>query len=240
MLAVGLIYQPVGERTFMRLCHSISAIFAILCFGTLATVSVGCASKARDVMYSAYEKIGIQKRDLLKKRVTTAKDDQKEVSEAFTDALDKLRAVYDVKGGELEKRYDSLKASYDEATRDARDVNQSIEKVETVAGDLFKEWESEAAQIQDTELRTKSRAQLNETKQRYNEMLASLKQAEARMQPVLTALKDHVLFIKHNLNSKAISSLKGESLKIEQNINQLIERVNNSIKEADAFIERLP
>lgn len=214
--------------------------FLLLAFGTFATASTGCASKARDVMYSAYEKVGIQKRDLLKKRITTARDDQKEASETFTDALDKLRAVYAVDGGELEKRYDKLKSSYDKSVDDADEVKKSIEKVETVAGDLFKEWEKEDGEIQAADLRAKSQKQLNDTKRRYNEMITSLKQSESRMQPVLAAFKDQVLFMKHNLNAQAIASLKGESLKIETNINQLIERMNKSIKDADEFIARLP
>jgi ElaB/YqjD/DUF883 family membrane-anchored ribosome-binding protein len=201
---------------------------------------VGCASKARDVMYSAYEKVGIEKRDLLKKRIATARDDQKEAGESFGDALEKLRAVYNVDGGELAKRYDKLKSSYDEAESDAKDVRNSIEKVETVAGDLFKEWEKEDAEMQSADLRAKSQKQLAETRRRYQDMLASLKQAESRMQPVLSAFKDQVLFMKHNLNAQAIASLKGESLNIEKNINQLIDRMNQSIKEADSFIAQLP
>lgn len=212
----------------------------IVGLGVLITTQTSCASKARDVMYSAYEKVGIQKRDLLKKRITTARDDQKEASQTFTDALEKLRAVYNVDGGELEKRYDKLKSSYGHATSDAKDVQSSIAKVETVAGDLFKEWEKEDSEIQSADLRVKSRKQLAETRARYEEMIGSLKQAESRMQPILSAFKDQVLFMKHNLNAQAIASLKGESVKIEQNINQLIERMNKSIKDADEFIARLP
>ena len=215
-------------------------IFIFICLVTLVTTETGCASKARDIMYSAYEKVGIQKRDLLKKRIKTARDDQKEASETFTDALDKLRSVYNVDGGELERRYDKLKSSYDRATSEASDVKTSIEKVETVATDLFKEWEKEDGEIQAGDLRAKSQKQLADTKARYNEMLASLKQSESRMQPVLTAFKDQVLYMKHNLNAQAIASLKGESLKIEQNITLLIERMNKSIKDADEFIARLP
>jgi ElaB/YqjD/DUF883 family membrane-anchored ribosome-binding protein len=214
--------------------------FALTCLIAAALTEVSCASKVRDVMYSAYEKVGIQKRDLLKKRITTARNDQKEAGATFTDALDKLRAVYKVDGGELEKRYDKLKSSYDKATSDAKAVHDSIGKVETVAGDLFKEWEKEDSEIQAADLRAKSRAQLNETRQRYEAMVASLKQAESRMQPVLAAFKDQTLFMKHNLNAQAIASLKSETTNIEKNINQLIERMNQSIKEADDFIARLP
>ncbi len=216
------------------------AYISFVFLGICVTTATGCAGKAREAVYSAYEKVGIQKRDLLKKRITVARDDQKQASETFTDALDKLRAVYTVDGGELEKRYDKLKSSYDKATSDANNVHNSIDKVETVAGDLFQEWDKEDAEIQAADLRAKSQKQLVETKRRYADMIGSLKQSESRMQPILAAFKDQVLFMKHNLNARAIASLKGESVKIEQNINLLIERMNKSIKDADDFIARLP
>ena len=56
------------------------------------------------------------------------------------------------------------------------------------------------------------------------------------MDPVLAKFKDQVLFLKHNLNAQAISSLKGELVSVEGNVELLIKELNASIKEADAFI----
>ncbi len=56
------------------------------------------------------------------------------------------------------------------------------------------------------------------------------------MDPVLAKLKDHVLFLKHNLNAQAIASLKSELLTVEGNIESLIKDLNASIQEADSFI----
>lgn len=206
----------------------------------LAAVGSGCQSTARNVMYSAYEKVGVQKRDLLKDRIDDARDEQKEAGESFTDALDRLRAMYDIEGGELEKEYDRLKNAYDDANGEAEDVRNSIAKVETVANDLFKEWEKEAQDIETSDLRSKSRERLAETRRRYQDLHSSLKTAEARMEPVLAKFKDQVLYLKHNLNAQAISSLKTEAKSIEGDIEQLMKKMNASISEADKFIAQLP
>ncbi|MBC7465986.1 MAG: DUF2959 family protein, partial [Bdellovibrio sp.] len=62
---------------------------------------------------------------------------------------------------------------------------------------------------------------------------------EAKMDPVLAKLKDHVLFLKHNLNAKAIAGLKTESGKIQGDIESLMKDMNNSISQADEFIKSM-
>ena len=60
--------------------------------------------------------------------------------------------------------------------------------------------------------------------------------AEARIEPVLTPLRDRVLFLKHNLNAQAITALSGSTRDLQQDITRLVADMEKSIKEADAFI----
>jgi hypothetical protein len=66
-----------------------------------------------------------------------------------------------------------------------------------------------------------------------------MKRAEKRMKPVLTALNDNVLYLKHNLNARAVGALKGEFAGIRQNIDRLINDMQRSIQESDAFIRSM-
>jgi len=56
------------------------------------------------------------------------------------------------------------------------------------------------------------------------------------MYPVLAKLNDYVLYLKHNLNAKAIGSLSGEVISIEKDVAKLIKDMNASIDEAQNFI----
>jgi len=201
----------------------------LLCAGT------GC----RSTYYSAMEKVGIYKRDLLKKRVVAARDDQKEASQQFKSAMTRMKELYGFQGGNLEKVYDALKRDYDRSVSKSEDVHKRIRDVETVSQDLFKEWEEEIQQISTENLRANSRNQLQETRSRYNEMHLALKRAEKSMEPVLTALRDHVLYLKHNLNAQAIASLKGEAASIQSDIAKLIADMNAAIARADEFIKQM-
>lgn len=89
-------------------------------------------------------------------------------------------------------------------------------------------------------LRQASRRQLDETRERYEEMIVLLKKVERSMDPVLRKLHDYVLTLKHNLNTQAIASLKGESARIETDIGGLIRDMNVAIEQADAFVRQMP
>ena len=47
----------------------------------------------RSMMYSTYEKFGVYKRDLLRKQVTAARDEQKQAQQEFKDALTRLKEM---------------------------------------------------------------------------------------------------------------------------------------------------
>lgn len=198
------------------------------------------AGGCRSALYSAYEQFGVYKRDLLKKRVVAARDEEKKAGAQFQDALTKLRAMYGSTGSDLEKTYDQLKGEYDDSVTRADAVRKRVRDVETVAEDLFREWDREIHEISSESMRAGSRDQLRQTRQRYDEMYRSLKRAEDSMAPVLTKFKDHVLFLKHNLNAQAIASLKGEAVSIQNEIARLIEDMNKSIQRADEFIRQMP
>ncbi len=193
----------------------------------------------RNAGYSAYEMVGVQKRDLLKRRINDTREEQKEAGEAFTDSLDKLQKMYGLDGGKLEKQYREVKSSFDESKEKAGEVKAAREKMETVARDLFNEWEREIDDIQTAEFKSKSRSKLQATKASFNELNKNLMASENKMNPVLTRLNDHVLYLKHNLNAQSIAQLKTENTRIENDIQGLIKDMNRSINQADAFIKTI-
>jgi len=186
------------------------------------------------------EKFGVEKRDLLKSAVEKARDSQEEAATEFKDALTRLREMYAVNGGALESNYDKLKSEYESSEKSAETVRKRIKDMDQVATDLFSEWEKEITQFTNDTYASNSRRQLNETRAKYQQLATSLKAAEGSMQPVLSQLKEQVLYLKHNLNAAAIGALRGEAASIQTEISRLIDQMNGSIKQADEFIKTLP
>ena len=215
-------------------------LLAFRCFAAFSVATILALTGCRSTMYSAYEKVGIYKRDLLKKRVIAARDEEVGAQKEFKDALTRLKELTGFDGGELEKRYRSLQSDYDDASSRVLAVHKRIHEVETVAGDLFDEWDKENREIETPELRQVSRKQLTDTRDRYDDMLIALKRSEQSMDPVLHKLHDYVLALKHTLNAQAIDALGGESTKIQGDVSRLIDDMNASIARADQFIKQMP
>jgi len=185
------------------------------------------------------EALGKAKRDLLVERVAAARDGQQEAKQEFQSALAKFSAVTAFQGGDLQAKYEELKAALARCESRAAAVKKQVAQAEEVAGDLFKEWEGELGQYTNDDLRLSSEVKLRDTQKRYAECLRVMKRAEHKMQPVLAALRDQVLYLKHNLNAQAVSSLRGTAESLGADVAALVAEMEAAIREATAFIDTM-
>lgn len=205
----------------------------LLSLGLLCTLTLaGCQS----AYYGAAEQFGIYKRDILVDRVEESRDAQAEAEEQFQSALEQLSELTNFDGGDLEDVYDAMNEEYEASVAAAEEVSERIDAVDHVARSLFKEWAAEIEEYSNPRFKADSQAKLRDTRQRYDGMLTVLRRSEAKMEPVLTALKDNVMYLKHNLNARAIASLKVEFGEIEDDIEALIAEMRKAIASSDAFI----
>jgi Protein of unknown function (DUF2959) len=203
----------------------------------IAVICLMCGCES--AYYKTMETMGYHKRDIMVDRVQDARDAQKEAKEQFESALEKFSSVLGFQGGNLEEKYDQLKNEYEESATKANAVRSRIAAVENVAVDLFAEWQEELNQYTSSSLRRSSARKLQETKNKYAQLIGAMKRAEKKIDPVLSAFKDQVLYLKHNLNAQAIASLQSELASIETDVARLIKEMEASIKEADSFISTM-
>jgi len=195
----------------------------------------GCQS----AYYGAMEKVGYHKRDIMVDRVEDAKESQEDAQKQFSSALEEMQALLNHDGGDLESAYNKAKDEYESAQDAADDVTKRIDKVEDVAEALFDEWQAEIGEISKASLRRNSETKLRDTQRSYNQLVRSMRRAESKMPPVLTAMKDNMLYLKHNLNAQAIGAIKGEFTSLQTDISGLIKEMNKSINESNKFIASL-
>lgn len=205
------------------------------CALLLAPLLAGC----QQAYYKTMEEFGYHKREIMVDRVEDARDSQAEAKEQFASALERFGALVAYDGGDLEKLYDKLAGELEDSEDRAADVREHIDGVEDVAGALFAEWEAELKQYSNPKLRASSQRQMQQTRRQYETLIKAMRRAEAKMEPVLAAFRDQVLFLKHNLNARAVAALEGELDRVESDIAVLIRDMEASIAEADSFIESL-
>lgn len=195
----------------------------------------GCASTSIAIK----EQLGYAKREQLVDGIEDAQESQEKAREQFASTLEELRALSGQEAGELEGAYRRLSRDLERSEDRAAEVRDRISGIERVGEALFGEWERELDEYQTESLRDASAAQLAQTRERYRSVLGAMRRAESKMDPVLAAFSDQVLFLKHNLNARAIASLDQTLDDIEGDIEDLIASMNASIAEAQAFVAEM-
>ena len=209
----------------------LAAVSAIL----LCTFPTGCFL-VRPVYYKTMAVFGQEKRDLLASRVRKARDAQQDTQQVFKDALEQFSSVVHFDGGDLQKEYNRLSTVLERCEGRADDVKSRIDAIEQVSHDLFKEWKSEIGQYQNADYRRDSEKKLRDTREACDRMLDAMRAAQKRIDPVLAVFRDQVLYLKHNLNARAIASLQGESARIESDVASLVDDLSKAIEAANRFI----
>ncbi len=175
-------------------------------------------------------------RDLLVDRVEAARDSQHEAAEQFRDALTEFKSIVNVPESELERQYRKMDRAHKRSQSAAEDITRRIDRVVSASNRLLDEWRDELNDYNDPALRRMAEQQFDQTREHAARLIASMRQTEQRMQPVLASFQDQVLYLKHNLNFSAMAALEGEAAAIETNVDVLIAEMNRAIAEADAFI----
>lgn len=198
-------------------------------------VVVGCST----AYYGTMEKFGVYKRDILVDRVKEARDSQEDAKKQFNSALEQFASVVSYNGGDLEAKYKKLDAEYKDSVDAAEEIQDRIQSIEKVSKDLFKEWEKELDEYTNAKLRSDSATQLRATKREYRSLISAMKKAQAKIPPVLAVFRDQVLYLKHNLNARAVAALKNEYTTIKTDVARLVREMETSINEANAFIANM-
>lgn len=210
-----------------------------LASNSLSLLARFISKKFRSVYYNARESIGDHKRSIVVYQVEQACVSLQETRNEFENALERFKTLVSVNETSLEHRYHQLNRQYQFCRSKSDSVSDRIRMIEEVSDALFAEWEQELNEYTNRSLRNSSKQQLKIARQNYSRLIKALHAAEAKIQPVLSAFKDQVLYLKHNLNAHAIAALQHEFIVIGVDISQLIHAMELTIAEASQFVSVL-
>lgn len=178
-------------------------------------------------------------RDVLVDRVEDAREAQQDTVTQFRSAMEEFKSVTDFDGGDLESVFNRLNSSYEKSESAAENIENRVDKVVSATNRMLDEWKNELNDYHDASIRAKAESQFDFTRQNAEQMINAMRNAAEKTAPVLNAFRDQVLFLKHNLNMQAITTLDAQTAEIQQDVSTLIQEMENSIAEATAFIEQM-
>lgn len=195
--------------------------------------------KVRTVYYSARESIGDHKREILVYQVGQTCTSLQETRDEFQSALEHFKDLACINESGAEHKYNLLNRQYLFCCSKSDTVSNRIKALEEVSEALFVEWENELNEYTNSVLRNSSKRRLKSARQNYTRLIKAIQKAENKIQPVLAAFKDQVLYLKHHLNARAIAALQHEFIEISVDISQLIQAMEHTILEASQFVSIL-
>ncbi len=191
------------------------------------------------IYYNTWEFFGQEKRDILESKMENVESSQESAGEQLQDSLEIIREKFNFKEGELEETYDDLSDDYDNFEKRSRDLDQRISSAQEVADDLFDEWKEEAYALDNRTYRKNSLSKRSKTMKSFNRALVSTKKVQKKMDTILKQYKDHVIYLKHNLNAKIIGNLEVEMKSIVRDVQSLIKEIEASKSKTSEFISTL-
>src|SRR3954467_10044042 len=103
---------------------------SVLCILMIVPLSV--TSGCRSTYYSAWEKMGWAKRDILVDRVKDGRDEQQKAKEEFKTTLQKFQEMTNFQGGDLEAKYKKLNGAYEDCKSRADGVSKQVASIDQV------------------------------------------------------------------------------------------------------------
>jgi hypothetical protein len=205
----------------------------------LGFLTCSALGSCQAMYFSTMASFGVEKREILVERVEEAHDALKVAKVRFDNSLATFRDVVRGEQSTLQTNYERFADAYDRTESAAEDLHDTVESFHEVAVLMFEEWKRDSGEILDNELRRSSLENHSKAMARYERTLRAFRRVEAKMDPMLTRFRDHVLFLKLNLHPQALGTLRESEESILEAMNDLGRAMDNALTDGAAFIETM-
>lgn len=118
-----------------------------------------------------------------------------------------------------------------EALRDA------AEPMQDAAAELFHRWTKDMEAFGNSRMRQRSQTRLDETRTRFQSIVGAAQAAQIALDAFHDDLEDHALFLRHDLNSASVASIRGDVRQLNEEVQNLDTRFDATVAAARAYVE---
>ena len=207
-----------------KLVGAAAALFAVATFLTTPLLAQGSGHKQTD------------------KLIKTAESTLDAVGIARQQVKDTLASYNAIMGGKVDDNkaaYKTLVKAIDQSDKKAMNVRKKMESMQASADTLFGDWESSLATFTSDDMRQRSKERLDDTRERYSEILTAGQKASGEFGPFISTLRDQVRFLGHDLNPAAVSDLEEDAVKLNEQADKVLTTIDDAVKVAEEYIESL-
>ena len=200
----------------------------------LASLAVGTACGS----FRTERAEGVQRVDDLLARVECVQVDAVVSKEAARNALNEISGLCSPDfGGNPEEAYAAFVEKIETSEKQAQALHQSVEPMTQTAEAIFAKWAADLQQFGNTTMRQRSQTRLDDTRARYQAVYSAAQSAMASFDAYNADLRDHALFLEHDLNATAVAELQNDVKDLENSMSALDARLDQVSNAARLYVE---
>jgi hypothetical protein len=115
------------------------------------------------------------------------------------------------------------------------DLGPRVDEMKAGALSYFDAWKAATAAITDPDLRKRAEKRLADSQARYDDIAAAGRDARSRFDSLMTEIRDQSVFLGHDLNPSAISSLKPDAAKLNDHGKAALAKIDAVAKLYDDY-----
>ena len=188
----------------------VSTLVAIL---PLTVALGGCATLANIVNHgdSSKRKGGLSQAEELIEQVARVHVECELSKQRVRQAVETLHDIVapDFQGDAV-AAYAGFLETIERSEEQNEELRDAVEDMEDAAGPFFEKWTSGLQAFTSAGMRHRSQVRLDDTRERYQKIVAVVEPAQSNFVLFNLGLRDHALFLGHDFNAMAVAEIEGE------------------------------
>ena len=139
--------------------------------------------------------------------------------------------------GDAAAGYAELVAAIDRSEDQAEKLRDRVGDMQRTADPLFREWEKDLEAFASEDMRERSRSRLTATRELYDAVVAATTPALDQYDSVNRGLRDHSLFLSHDLNRASLASIRTDVRIATKTVADLGSELDKCLKAARTYVD---
>jgi hypothetical protein len=183
---------------------------------SVAALSVGALLALAPSCSSLRKPEGLKRADSLSSDIEAYAADLEGLKAEMQETLAAHDRVVGSSSGDFLTPYVRYRDGIENLTRRQEDLPSRIASIEKSGRNLFIAWEADLQRFTDDSIRNRCAKRLDETRKRYEGLLANHEKAMTSLSEILTTMRDHALFWAHDLNADSARALERDAAKLAE------------------------
>ena len=190
--------------------NSLSTSLSITCVGAFSILAGSCG------LFSSKEDTGVGNVDKMQSAIEKVHVDCELAQQKVRDTTDLLLALIDGSyQGEPTEVYLRFVRSLEASEKHAAVLRVAVDDMKRTAKPVFETWQGDLLQITNPALRRQSEERLEQTMDRFNEVVAAARSSETGVDAFNQGARDISLFLGNDFNPAAMDAVAPEAQKLE-------------------------